>query len=120
MAINTEIQVRKVFTAEALSTSGTATTTEIYDLGELADNGSFGFHYEKTGSGVVKVEYLLSDIYTGTFLTPSTAIDIVSAIAAGTQSNIDSFIMPPARFCKFKLTEDGTNSAVVTLWIAFD
>lgn len=120
MAIANEVHVRKVFTAESLSSGGTATTTTIYDLGDLAQNGSFGFHYEKTGSGVVKVEYLLSDIHTGTFITPSTALDIVPAIAAGTQSDIDSFIMPPARFCKFKLTEDGTNSAVVTLWIAFD
>jgi len=114
-----DIYVRKVFSAEALTTSGTATST-ILDLGSKVQNGFFGCHYTKTGSGVVKVEYELSDDYKGTFLTPSTAVDIVSAIAAGTQSDIVSFEPEVARFMKITLTEDGTNTAVITMWIAID
>ena len=113
-----DIYVRKVFNAEALSTSGTATSSAI-DLGSTAQNGNFSLQYSKTGVGVVKVEYLLSNDG-DTFAEPSTGVDIVAAVATGTQSDLVSFEPEPARWMKIKITEDGTDTAVFTAWVAVD
>ena len=111
-----DIYVRKIFTAEALLTAGTATSSAI-DLGNKAHTGHFSLQYSKTGSGVVKVEYLLSNDGK-TYAEPSTGVDIVSAIAAGAQSDIISFSPEVARWMQIKITENGTNTAAFTGWIA--
>ena len=113
-----DIYVRRVFNAEALTTSGTATSSAI-DLGSTAQNGYFSLQYDKTGSGVVKFEYLLSNDGS-TFAEPITAIDIIAALAAGAQTGLVRFRPEPARWMQIKITEDGTNSAVVTAWVAVD
>lgn len=118
MSAYKDIYVTKVFTAESLSAAGTATSSAI-DLGNNAQNGNFSLQYSKTGNGVVKVEYLLSNDGV-TYAEPSTAVDIVAAIAAGAQSDLISFEPEPARWMKIKITEDGTDTAVFTGWVAID
>ena len=111
-----DIYVIKVFSAEALAAAGTATSSS-YDLGNKAHSGYFSLQYSKTGVGVVKVEYLLSNDGK-TFAEPSTGVDIVSAIATGAQSDVISFRPEPARWMQIKITEDGTDTAAFTAWLA--
>ena len=116
MSATDDIFVRRVFNSEALTSGGTSTSSAI-DLGSKANSGYFSLQYTKTGSGVVKVEYLLSNDGK-TFVTPSTALDIVTAIAAGSQADLISFSPEPARWMQIKITENGTDTAVVTAWVA--
>ena len=118
MSAYKDIYVRKVFSAQALTTGGTSTSAAI-DLGSTAQNGNFSLQYSKTGSGVVTVTYSLSNDGT-TFATPSTAVDIATSIAAGAQSDLTDFTVEPARWMKIIITETGTNSAVFTGWVAID
>jgi len=100
-------------------TKNTSVTSGAFDLKEVAQDGIFSIEYLITGDGTVKIEYLLCSTATGTFVEPSTAVDIASGLTktSGTSGqDIITFNPELAPFMKLKVTETGTSSdAVVTL-----
>jgi hypothetical protein len=112
----------KLFSAEAILASGSA-TSEAIDLRLHAPNGIFSIQYAVTGDGTVKFEYNLGSTETGDFVEPSTASDIASSIVKTSGPGSDgkdivSFTPELAPFMKIVVTETGTAEAVaVTLWL---
>ena len=117
-----DIYTRRLFNAESITASGTSTSSAL-DLGTLAKNGYFSIQLTVSGSGTVKLEYLLSNDGQ-TFKEPSSGVDITSTFGATSGPDSDGkdvidFQPEPARWMKIKATEDGTAAtAVVTAWIA--
>jgi len=103
----------RVFNAEALTASGTSTSDPI-NLNNRANMGFFCLQYTISGSGTVKIEYLLSIDGTN-YNEPSTAVDIGSGLTAAT-GQLLSFEPEPAQFMKIKITETGgASTATVTI-----
>jgi hypothetical protein len=106
----------KLFDAEALIASGTATSAAI-DLREIAQSYKFSAEYTTTGTGTTKIEYLLCSTEDGTYIDAGT--DIGATLAAGHDILPFASGEPElAPFMKIKITEDGTTNAVaVTLYL---
>lgn len=109
----------KTFTllvAETIDQNGNvtapATTVPGINLRREADDGIFSICLVSTGTGVIKVEYLLSHDGS-TFLEPASADDIITGFTA--TSGIYSFQPEIAPYMRLKVTEDNTGEAVVTL-----
>ena len=100
-------------------TKNTSVTSGAFDLREVAQDGVFSLEYLITGDGTVKIEYLLCSTATGTFVEPSTAVDIASGLTktSGTSGrDIITFNPELAPFMKIKVTEtSNSRNAVVTL-----
>ena len=104
----------KVFDAEALGTSGTV-TSEAQDLREIAQDYKFSLEYIITGSGTVTIEYLVCSTKDGTYIDAGTDL-----LTAGTGASLISFTAGEpelAPFMKIKITETGTNTAGVTVYL---
>jgi len=108
----------------ATTTSGTTTlwedtttlgvsstlTSDAIDLNDYRPNGYFSLQYTFTsGAGTATFEYLLSNDGS-TFTEPSTASDIGSGLAAG--SDHLQFNPEPARYMKIKVTGSSDSSAI--------
>jgi hypothetical protein len=100
-------------------TKNTSVTSGAIPLGEIAQNGIFSLEYLITGDGTIKIEYLLCSTKDGTYVEPTSAVDIASGLTknSGTSGHdIISFEPEMAPWMKLKVTETGTSSdAVVTL-----
>jgi len=104
----------KLFDAEALALSGTDTSGAI-DLREIANEYDFSVEYTIGGSGTVTIEYLLCSTKDGTYIDAGTDL-----ATAATGSDIVSFTAGEpylAPFMKIRITETGTDTATVTLYL---
>jgi len=104
------ISLMEAFIDEALLASGTADSPAI-DLREIAQNWRFSAHYIITGSGTVKIEYLICSTKDGTYLDIGT--DLGATLGAG--SSILPFAANEpvlAPWMKIRVTEDGGADAV--------
>lgn len=109
------VTVRQIFNAEALSASGTASSVKI-DLKQIAQNGYFSIYYTITGSGTIKLEYLLSYDEEATFLEPAGADDIATLLSSG--SGLVTFSPELAAWIQIKATEDGgASAATISAWM---
>lgn len=104
-----------LFSAYALTGSGNITSSAI-DLNGFKNpiQGFFALTVTtaSAGAAVAKVEYLICDTVDGTYITPSSASDIVTAHAVG--ADIYSFEPVVGKFMKFKITE--TAAVNITLF----
>jgi hypothetical protein len=113
-----EITVIKVFNAQSIAASGTATNPgNAIDLQRVAPNGFFSIQYLITGDGTAKIEYLLSNDGE-TFVEPTGSSDIGSSLTKTTGPGSDGkdiLVFTPmlARWMKIKVTETGGAAAVV-------
>jgi len=108
------ITTMKLFDAEALDASGTA-SSEPVDLREIAQNRNFSVEYTTTGTGTTLIEYLVCSTLGGTYRDVGT--DIGATLAAGHDILPFASGEPQlAPFIKIRITEDGdANAVVVTL-----
>jgi len=104
----------KVFDAEALANAGTK-TSEFIDLREIAQDYEFSLEYIITGSGTITILYLVCSTIDGTYIDAGTDL-----LTAGTGESLISFTAGEpelAPFMKIKITETGTNTAGVTVYL---
>ena len=117
---NAPIITKNIFSAETLEAAGTATSTAT-DLSNM--EGYFTIQVAVSGSGTIKIEYLLSNDGTN-YLEPTSASDIATGVTAtsgpgGNGKNIYSFSPEMAKYVKIKITETGaTDTVTVTAWLA--
>lgn len=110
-----DIRTMTLFNAQSIAASGTASSVAI-DLNNFKPAGFFSIQVTLTGSGTGKFEYELSNDGV-TYLTPSSAVDIVTAHTVG--NDIYSFSPELARYMKIKITETGgADPIVVTVVLA--
>lgn len=109
------IDTIKIYDSESMTTSEVLTSTAI-DLREYSPDGHFALYVTSTGSGSVNITYSLSPDGVETYVTPASATVIKTGHTVG--SEIYSFSPEMMRFMKIVFTEDGTNTAVLTAWIA--
>lgn len=113
-----EITVHNSFYTTAVSASGTADSSVI-DLSRLKPEGYFSLQLAVTGSGTVKVQYMLSNDGTN-YVIPSSATDIVTGFTSSSGPGSDgkdvfSFQPEIAKYIKLRVTETGgSSSATVT------
>jgi len=108
------ITTMKIFDAEALGNSGTATSDAI-DLRKIAQDYKFSLEYIITGSGTITIEFLLCSTIDGTYIDAGTNL-----LTAGTGASLVAFTSGEpdlAPFMKIKITETGTNTAGVTVYL---
>ena len=110
--MKTHTLMTAVTIAQSASATVPATAVPGIILREVADDGIFSIYLLTTGTGVIKVEYLLSHDES-TYLEPADADDIVTGFTVG--SGIYSFQPEIAPYMRLKVTEDGTAEVVVTL-----
>lgn len=112
------IRVVPVFNSETIAASGTA-TSPVIDLDSLRSEGNFSVKLTLTGSGTCKLEYLLAETDTATFLLPASAVDIISSFtsSSGTSGvDIIPFSLELAPKMKIKATETGgANSITISV-----
>jgi hypothetical protein len=122
MGAYNDVFVKKVFSAQSVSASGIE-WSEALDLGSINQDGLFSLQLLVTGDGTLQVEYELSHDGVN-FVTPTTALDIVSAFTKTSGPGSDgkdiySFDPELGRFMKIKVTETGgANAAVITAHLA--
>ena len=80
-------------------------TSDALDMRNLKMDGYFSLHTIHVG-GDITVTVLVCSTKAGTFVAPSTAVEIVADFAAGT--GFWSFTPPVAPFIKLLFTENGT------------
>jgi hypothetical protein len=118
-----EITVLKLFSTESVASGGTSSQpAEGIDLQRFAQNGNFSLQYLITGTGTLKLEYLLSHDGAN-YIEPTGATDIGSSLTATTGPDSDgkdilSFKPMLARYLKIKATGSGGTAAVLTLHLA--
>lgn len=79
------------------------------DLNQVDIDGYFSVAVTTAGAGsVLKIEYLVCPTRNGTYATPSTAADIVTAHSPGT--DVYSFEPVLSRYMKIKFTETAGNA----------
>ena len=116
------IRTFDLFTTEAISASGSATSMNI-DLNQPQPAGYFSVYVELTGTGTGQVTYELSNDGTN-YLTPSSAADIVTAHTAASGPGSDgkdiySFTPELGAYMRIKVTETGgANAIAVTVVLA--
>ena len=104
-----------LFNSETI-TKNTAKSSVAVDLREVAQDGIFSIEYCITGSGTAKIEYNLCSIKAGTYIEPTSGLDIASGLtsSSGTSGrDIVTFNPELAPFMKIKVTETGTAADVV-------
>lgn len=116
MTTRRDIKTKLVFETETIAASGTA-YSEVIDLNDYKPVGYFSIQVELTGAGTAQLTYELSNDGL-TYLTPSTAVDIVTAhtVASGPGSDgkdIYSFAPELAKYLKITATETSTTDPVV-------
>lgn len=105
--VENKIEVYKLFSAETIALSASATSAAV---NVQQRSGIFSIQYTFTGTGTAKLEYLVS-LDGVTYTEPSEALDIASGLSAGT--DVVSFAPVLAPFIKIKITETGGANAVV-------
>jgi len=78
--------------------------TDGVDISKIARGDKFAIFYTITGSGTMKLEYLVSSDGTN-FMEPTSAPDIGTTISAG--SDAIAFTPVAAPFLQIKVSEDG-------------
>ncbi|OEU68462.1 MAG: hypothetical protein BBJ57_07230 [Desulfobacterales bacterium PC51MH44] len=104
------MSLTKAFEGEVLIASGTADSEPI-DLREIAQNFNFSVHYIITGTGTLKIEYLICSTKDGTYLDIGT--DIGATLGAGSSIlpfAADEPVLAP--WMKIRITEDGGANGV--------
>lgn len=110
-----DIYVQKLFSAEAIVASGSATSDAI-DLGGLSTTGHFSLQVALTGDGTATIVFLLSNDGTN-FLVPSGSLDITAGFTKtsgpGTNGK-DIFSFGPilGRWLQIRVTETSTTDAI--------
>ena len=106
----------KLFDAEALLASGTA-SSEPVDLRKIAQNRNFSVEYTTTGTGTTLIEYLVCSTIDGTYRDVGT--NIGATLADGHDILPFAANQPQlAPFMKIRITEDGgVNAVAVTLYL---
>ena len=110
--------VVKVFDAEVINSTGSATTRAI----SVKSGGIFGIWYKATSAGGtadVKLEVLMSyDETTANFVEPDNMPDITSSVS-DEAAHVDSIWPPPMRYLKIKCTGVASNPAdtVITAYL---
>lgn len=94
----------KLFSAQSIAASGSA-TSEAVDLREISQEGRFSVYATVTGSGTLKLEYLVSPEKGGTFIEPAGASDAATGLISG--NSAASFTPVLAPFLEIKATETG-------------
>ena len=118
--IANKIEIIKVFSAEAIALSASATSDNICTHGRT---GIFSLQFAVSGNGTAKFEYEISLDGTN-WLEPSTASDIAAAQTAASGPGADGkdiYAFEPilAPYIRIKCTETaGANSITVTAWLA--
>ena len=98
------------FVDEVLLASGTADSPAI-DLRQIISNYRFSVDYTITGTGTVKIEYLLCATKDGTYVDIGT--DLGATLAAGSSFLAFASGEPHlAPFMKIRITEDGGANGV--------
>lgn len=114
MALNKKI-TQKIWDAAVIAASA-SDTTQAYGPGVWLERGYFSLQLTVAGTGTAKIEYECSNDGE-TFVTPTGAVDIVTAATAGT--DLYSFSPKFAAFYRFKATETGgANSVTLTATLA--
>lgn len=114
-AAGNKLYAEDVFTAEAVTAGGTATSAAI-DLSDKNPVGAFSLQVAVSGDGTAKIEYQLSNDGT-TYLEPSGAVDVASGLVKtsgpGSDGN-DIFYFQPklGKYIRFLVTETGGVSSV--------
>lgn len=105
----------KLFSNESIAASGSATSVAV-DLREIAQEGRFSVYSAITGSGTVKIEYLVAPEEDGTYIEPAGASDVATGLAAGSAAASFSPVVAP--FLRIKATETGgANGVGLSLWL---
>jgi hypothetical protein len=103
MTTKRDIRVVSIFTEEAILASASATSLVI-DLNDLKPVGYFSLQITLAGTGTGQFTYSLSNDGV-TYATPSTAVDIATAMTAG--NDLMSFSPEPAKYMKIICEETG-------------
>ena len=115
MANPNNVNIVQIWDTETIALSGTD-TTQSFNLAQYHLNGFFSVMVVMTGSGTLKLEYELSHDRT-TFVTPTSASDIVSAHTTG--NDMYSFDPMVSGWIRIKATETGgANPIVLSAWLA--
>jgi len=105
------IKTMQAFVAKSLLAAGTADSPAI-DLRYIISNYKFSIDYTITGTGTVKIEYLLCGTSDGTYVDIGT--DLGATLGAGSSflpfASGEPYLAP---FMKIRVTEDGGAAAAV-------
>lgn len=105
----------KLFSSQNIAASASATSGAV-DLREIAQEGRFSIYATVTGSGTLKLEYLVAPEKDGTFIEPAGASDVATGLTAGNAAASFSPVLAP--FLKIKATETGGAQGVtLSLWL---
>jgi len=115
-ALTGAIVVGAPVSAQTIAAAGVYTSAAI-DLNQMKPCGYFGLQYTITGTGTVKIQYLLSNDGT-TYVVPDAASDIGTSLTASSGAGSDgkgylSFSPECARYMKIRVTETGASTGVV-------
>lgn len=120
-----KINVVKVFDAEEVAASGSATSNAL-SLNLYKPDGYFSVQVEITGDGTATLSYTLSN-NDKDYLVPTGASEIIAGLTktsgpSGDGKNMYKFATGEpmlAKYIKFVLTETGTSETVTaTVWLA--
>ncbi len=117
LAAKSNIRTTLIFDTESISLSQSA-TSRVFDMGSTKPGGFFSIHVKDlTDDGTLKLTYELSADNI-TYVTPSSASDIVTAHTKTSGPNSDgenlySFTPELARYMRIVATETGGGNAIV-------
>lgn len=105
----------KLFDSQKITAGSSATSESVY-IGDA--EGNFSVQYNLSGSGDLKIQYLLSLDGTS-YLTPSSASSISSNVTSSSSPDIISFSPELAENIKIKVTETSSSDNVTSfnLWL---
>ena len=109
------IKTEKLLDAVSINAAGVELTVPV-DLREIVEVGKFSLSYTITGTGTIKLEYLVCPTKDGTYIAPAGVDPIGSTLAVGSGSIAFTPVLSP--FIKIRATEDGgAAAAVLSLWL---
>ena len=109
------IKTAKLLDAVSIGAAGVQLTVPV-DLQHLVEVGKYSLSYTITGAGTIKLEYLVCQTKTGTYIAPAGVSPIGETLAVGSGSIAFTPVLSP--FIKIRATEDGgAAAAVLSLWL---
>jgi len=109
------LQIKDVFSGEALLASGSA-SSGVIDVSQTG--GAATAEITVTGDGTIKLE-LLGSNGGSNYVTPNGVSEIATGLTKTPGTTIYSFTIPAIRYIKFKVTETGgANAATVSVKVA--
>lgn len=113
--VNEGIKTIQLFSAQAITQNNNVSSVDV-DLRKLCPNYQFSVGYVFTGTGTLKLEYLVASKKDGTFAEPAGASDIAAALTAGNGTISFSPVLAP--FLKIKATENNVGAiTALDLWL---